>query len=104
MTILERCKKALRISHTSLDDVITQDIATARLEMRRVGISDTIANSNNELIQMAILPYVLMIEGNPDKYEQYKEAWNVQVDMIRKSGELPANEDDERPSDTENIE
>lgn len=89
MTILERCKKALRISHDSLDDVIEQDISAARLEMRRVGIPESVANSDHDLIHMAILPYVLMLEGNPEKYEQNLISFNNQVDMLRKSGELP---------------
>lgn len=89
MTLLERCKLALRIKHNKLDEVISEDIDTARLEMRRAGVSEETANSDHKLVCMAISAYVQMKEGNEDKRNLYEEAWRSQLDEIRKSEPLP---------------
>lgn len=92
MTLLERCKKALRIRHNQLDEIILDDIDTARLEMRRAGVIKEVANSDNKLVSMAITAYVQMKEGNEDKRDLYENAWRSQLDEIRKSGILPEEE------------
>ncbi|MBQ0112677.1 MAG: hypothetical protein KBT03_06075 [Bacteroidales bacterium] len=92
MTLLEKCKKALRIRHSQLDEMILEDIDTARLEMRRAGVVSEVANSDNKLVEMAICAYVQMKEGNDEKKELYEEAWKLQLDDIRKSGQLPEEE------------
>lgn len=92
MTLLERCKMALRIKHDKLDEVINDDIATARLEMRRAGVVEDVANSNNRLVESAICAFVQMKEGNIEKRELFENAWRIQLDEIRKSKVLPEDE------------
>lgn len=87
VTIFDKCKTALRISHTVLDGEITDQIATARLEMVRVGISSSKANDDSDaLIVSAIKTYVLSRMANSEEdREGYEKSWLYQLDNLRKS-------------------
>ena len=80
--------KALRIgtaSANALDTEFDRVIRTARAEMIRSGVSDIVANSSHDLVEDAIITFGLMKMGPEEKYEQYKEGWEYQLDCIRKS-------------------
>lgn len=84
--MLEKVKMALRISHDLLDSDIKDTISTARAEMIRSGIADHIANSDLDIIQMAIKTYCLYIYASDTKMtEGYFKSWQYQLDNIRKS-------------------
>lgn len=84
--MLEKVKMALRISHDLLDSDIKDTISTARAEMIRSGIADNIANSDLDIIQMAIKTYCLYIYASDTKMtEGYFKSWQYQLDNIRKS-------------------
>lgn len=77
---------ALRISHNLLDSDINDTISTARSEMFRSGIAENIANSDIDIIQMAIKTYCLYVYASDTKLtEGYFKSWQYQLDNIRKS-------------------
>lgn len=95
MTILEKIKLALRISHTLLDAEITDVIASARQEMLRAGVDEAVANSDYELVETAIKTYALQYYASDVKdAERYGESFRYQLDCIRKS-EITISEDDQ---------
>ena len=59
MTIFDKVKLALRISHTLLDAEITDVINSARQEMIRAGVAQEVANGSTELVETAIKTYAL---------------------------------------------
>lgn len=86
MTMLAKVKTALRISHTYLDDDIEDTISTARAELIRSGCSKDVAESNIELVQMAIKTYCQYIYADDTKLaEGYWKSWQFQMENIRKS-------------------
>ena len=87
LTVLEKAKKALRISHDVLDDMITDTIATARAEMVRNGIAQSKSEDDTDkLITTAIVTYVLFVHGNDQKLKDgYEKSWLFQLDNLRKS-------------------
>jgi len=95
MTILEKIKLALRISHSLLDAEITDVIASARQEMLRAGVDEAVANSDYELVETAIKTYALQYYASDVKdAERYGESFRYQLDCIRKSG-ITISEDDQ---------
>ena len=86
MTIFQKVKLALRISHSLLDSEITDVIKSARLEMIRAGVDQTVANGSSELVETAIKTYALSyFAGNLGDGEKYMESFKYQLDCIRKS-------------------
>ena len=95
MTILEKIKLALRISHSLLDAEITDVIASARQEMLRAGVDEAVANSDYELVETAIKTYALQYYASDVKdAERYGESFRYQLDCIRKS-EITIDDDQE---------
>lgn len=89
MTIFEKVKLALRISHTMLDGEITDVIASARQEMIRSGVPEKVANGSTELVETAIKTYALSyFAGVLADQEKYMESFKYQLDNIRKSPAL----------------
>lgn len=85
MAILDTVKIAQRIRHDKLDDELTRQIAAARLELSRVGVSETRANSDDGLIIEAIVTYCLWKNAeNSDYIEKYRAAFALQADGLRK--------------------
>lgn len=83
--MLNKVKLALRIRHNALDSDILDTIATAKKEMVRAGVSEAIAYSNIEVVEMAIKTYCLYVYGNEKTSSGYFESWQYQLDCIRKS-------------------
>lgn len=85
--MLQAVKKALRISHSYLDEEITSTIESARAELIRSGVSPSDANSSdNELINTAIKTYCKAIYANDTKMaEGYQKSFEYQCDNLRKS-------------------
>lgn len=87
--MLEKVKIALRITHTYLDSDITDTINTARAELIRSGVSVDVAESDTDLVQMAIKTYCLYVFSNDTKMaEGYFKSWQYQLDNIRKSSDV----------------
>ncbi len=80
--------KSMRLgaaSFAALQPEIERCIRTARAEMVRAGVPEETASSGNVLVADAIVTYAAMKLGDAGRYEQYREAWEYQVDCIRKS-------------------
>lgn len=88
MTI-QRVKDALRIQHGRLDDEISANIAVARAEMIRAGISEKASGGDDPLIEEAIVVYCLY-KMAPAENERYWESWSYQMDNLRKSRQYRA--------------
>jgi urease accessory protein UreF len=97
MTNLEtRCVKALRLSEsagTLLLEEIQSNIEAARAELLRSGVSSEKVEEDGALIQNAIIDYVLMQMNDEDQYERYFNAWQYEMDNLRKS--FPGDRDEE---------
>lgn len=81
--LIARVKTALRISHNRLDSEIIRQIEAARAEMTRVGIRPGV-DFCDPLIADAILTWC-QYKMAPLDNERYFEAWQYQVDCLRKS-------------------
>lgn len=101
MELLAKVKLALRISHTLLDSDIEDTIKTARAELIRSGISEEIANSNLDIVEMAIKTYCLFVYANDSKLgEGYFASWQYQLDNLRKSSlTVPEDEESDTPGE-----
>lgn len=88
--MLDKVKLALRINHDLLDDDINDTISTARAELIRSGVSADVANSNLDIVQMAIKTYCLYVYASTDKLKDgnIKE---ILVDQYGKIKEKNAN-------------
>lgn len=87
MAILDDVKMALRISHTSLDTLLTKQISMARAEMVRSGMSTEVANDDtNVLVTDAIITFCQMRNADTiTESQNYTESWKYQLDCLRKS-------------------
>lgn len=84
--MLNRIKMALRINHAYLDDEIKHTIASAELELKRLGISDTAIKMNDELVQMCIKTYCLAKLSNNEALQKGNmDSFLLQVDNLRKT-------------------
>lgn len=86
MTILEKIKLALRITHTLLDEEIADVITSAQLELVRAGVDSSVATGDGELIETAIRTYALSYYAQDTKEaERFSESFKYQCDCLRKS-------------------
>jgi len=85
--MLELIKQELRITHDKLDSSIELAIASARAEMVRAGVPQSVAeDEDNVLITQAISAYCKYILTDDDKIQQkYFESFQYQLDNLRKS-------------------
>ncbi len=85
-TIVDKVKLALRISHNLLDAEIADVVTSARQELIRAGVDETIANSDREIVQTAIKTYALQYYASDVKEaDRYGESFRYQCDCLRKS-------------------
>lgn len=85
LTIMEKVKLALRISHNLLNGEINDVITSAREELKRAGVSAEKADSNDEIIETAIKTYALAYYATTKDAERYEESFKYQCDCLRKS-------------------
>lgn len=64
---------------------IQMHIAASKAEMKRVGIPPAYINAGGELIQNAITDYCLARLDNVGSRKDYQDAFDYQIDCIRKS-------------------
>jgi len=85
-TISDKVKLALRISHNLLDAEISDVIASARLELKRAGVSSDKADGDDEDVETAIRTYALCYYSSDVKdSDRYNESFIYQCDCLRKS-------------------
>ena len=85
MSNLDKIKLKLGISHTAKDAAIMADMDTAREEMIRAGVHPDVATSDDKLVVRAVETYVLMEYSDPELRERYENAFETQVNNLRKS-------------------
>lgn len=80
--MLEEIKKIQGINHNDFDNTINMWIAAAKLDLKSIGIVDTLVDSNDSLIQDAIITYVLSSIDVVNS-EMYKDAYRLKKDKLR---------------------
>ena len=92
--MLEEIKKIQGINHTEFDDMINIWIQAAELDLKGIGIVDTLIDNPNSLIKTAIITYVLSFL-DVNNSEMYDKSYQLQKDILRHTkeyiidGELP---------------
>ena len=64
---------------------IQNNIEAARAELIRAGVSEEKVQEEGSLVQQAIIDYVLMEMNTEDQYDRYLNAFQYQMDNLRKS-------------------
>lgn len=87
MAVLDDVKTAMRIRHEALDDLLTKQITTARAEMVRAGVSEDVANDDdNACVADAIITFCQMRNADTiPEADRYETSWKYQLDCLRKS-------------------
>lgn len=86
LTIEDKVKLALRISHTLLDAEIHDVVESARSELERAGVDSVKIDQGGEIIDSAIKAYALAYYASePKDAERYQESFSYQCDCLRKS-------------------
>ena len=87
MAALDNVKAALRITHEELDDLLQMQIFTARSELIRAGVPETVANDeNNLLVTDAVITFCQMRNADTiTESDIYDKSWKYQLDCLRKS-------------------
>ena len=84
--MLNEIKKIQGINHTDFDDMINTWIDAAKLDLKSIGIVDTLVDNPNSLVQTAIITYVLSFldVANADLYAN---SYAIQKDVLRHTTE-----------------
>lgn len=84
--LLDKIKKIQGINHNEFDDTIKMWIQAAEIDLKSVGIVDTLVDNYDSLVQSAIITYVL---SNLDvtNAELYSNSYFLQKDVLRHTSE-----------------
>jgi hypothetical protein len=84
--MLEEIKKIQGINHDEFDDMINIWIEAAELDLKSIGIVDTLIDNPNSLIKTAIITYVLsFLDAN--NANLYSNSYAIQKDVLRHTKE-----------------
>lgn len=81
-TLLAKLKKIQGITHDEFDTTIQMWINAAKLDLKSVGIVDTLVNNPDELVSAAIISYVLS-QLDVVNNEMYANSYLYQKDALR---------------------
>ena len=81
-TILEKVKKIQGINHTEFDNMINTWIESAKLDLKSVGIVNTLVDNPDSFVETAIITYVLSFIDVPNA-EMYSRSYSLQKDVLR---------------------
>lgn len=76
VTLLQKCKLAMRINGNECDDEISEYIESCKLDLGIGGV--ILPDGNDSLINTAVITYVRMRFGNPPNYDKLKDAYDEQ--------------------------
>lgn len=83
--MLDEIKKIQGINHNDFDDVINQWLNAAKLDLKSIGIVDTLIDTPDDLVKTAIITYVLsqidVVNAN-----LYSNSYALQKDALRHYG------------------
>ena len=88
--MLEEIKKIQGINHNEFDDMINIWISAAKLDLKSIGIVDTLVDTPDELIKTAIITYVLS-QLDVSNATLYSNSYALQKDGLRHTGEYNGN-------------
>lgn len=81
MALLDKAKKALRLTTSAYDDELNDLIGAAQLDLGVAGV--VLPAELDTLCQQAILTYVKANFGKPDDYDRLKAAYDEQKAQLR---------------------
>lgn len=84
--MLEEIKKIQGINHTEFDSIINSWIESAKLDLKSIGIVDTLIDNPNSLLKTAIITYVLSFL-DVSNAELYADSYALQKDVLRHTKE-----------------
>lgn len=84
--MLEEIKKIQGINHNEFDTMITNWINAAEIDLKSIGIVDTLIENPDSLVQTAIITYVLSFLDVVNS-ELYQNSYALQKDVLRHTGE-----------------
>ena len=80
--MLEEIKKIQGINHNEFDSMINTWLEAAKLDLKGIGIVDTLIDTPNSLVQNAIITYVLSFLDVTNA-ELYANSYLLQKDVLR---------------------
>lgn len=96
--ILAKIKTSLRISHTALDDDLTDTIAAAAADLRVCGVQvqEMLDGNLDPLLLNAVKLYCkASYTGDPDKAARYQAGYDALKACLMMAGDYQEAEDDE---------
>lgn len=81
--MLDEIKKIQGINHDEFDEVIESQIEAAKLDLKSIGIVDSLIEEPDDLIKSAIYAYVISFL-DVNNSEMYSNSYNLQKDYIRR--------------------
>lgn len=84
--MLDEIKKIQGINHTEFDTMINTWISAAQLDLKSIGIVDTLVDTPDSLVKTAIITYVLSFLDVVDS-ELYAKSYALQKDVLRHTKE-----------------
>lgn len=84
--MLEEIKKIQGINHNDFDSMINTWIEAAELDLKGIGIVDTLVSNPNSLVKNAIITYVLSFLDVVNS-ELYASSYALQKDVLRHTTE-----------------
>lgn len=88
--MLDKIKKIQGINHSDFDSMINTWIESAKLDLKSVGIVDTLVNNPNSLIESAIIRYVLSFIDISNA-EMHANSYALQKDTLKRNSEYTVN-------------
>lgn len=88
--MLDEIKKIQGINHNDFDTMITTWINAGKLDLKSIGIVDTLIDTPDDLVKTAIITYVLS-QLDVVNAELYSNSYNLQKDVLRHIGEYNGN-------------
>lgn len=84
--MLGEIKKIQGINHNDFDTMINTWIEAAKLDLKSIGIVESLVNNPNSLVQTAIITYVLSFLDVVNA-ELYSSSYALQKDVLRHTTE-----------------
>lgn len=89
--MLDEIKKIEGINHDEFDDMINLWIESAQLDLKGIGIVNTLIDNPNSLVKNAIITYVLSFLDVSNS-EMYNQSYQLQKDILRHTAEYIVSE------------
>lgn len=90
--MLEEIKKIQGINHNEFDSMITIWINAAKLDLKSIGIVNTLIDTPDDLVKTAIITYTLS-QLDVVNAELYSNSYALQKDVLRHLGGYTGYED-----------